>query len=102
VLVLGLAQDKDLEGLLKSLLGAVDRVLCTSVGGPLARTPEEIVVAARRLDLEAETAPSPRRALDRARVLAGEHGWVLVLGSLHLAGAVRPHLTSQPADPTTC
>jgi dihydrofolate synthase/folylpolyglutamate synthase len=102
VVVLGVAQDKDLGGILKRLQGAADRVLCTSVGGPLARTPEELVVAARRLDLEAETAPSPRRALERARVLAGEHGWVLVLGSLHLAGATRPHLTRHPADPTTC
>ena len=77
-------------------------MLCTSVGGSLARFPEEIVVAARALDLEAETASSPGRALERARDLAGEHGWVLVLGSLYLAGAVRPLLEREPSDPKRC
>jgi len=102
VVVLGMGVDKDLEGMLKSLRGAVDRVLCTSVGGSLARSPEEIVVAARALDLEAETAASPRRALERAQRLAGDHGWVLVLGSLYLAGVVRPLLREDPGHPTTC
>ena len=102
IAVLGVGIDKDLQGILKSLRGAVDRVLCTSVGGPLARTPEEIAVAARALDLEAETASSPRRALERARDQAGDHGWVLVLGSLYLAGVVRPLLERQPSDPKRC
>ncbi len=102
VAVLGMGVDKDLAGVLKSLRGEVDRVLCTSVGGSLARTPEEIAEAARGLDLEAETASSPGRALERARDLAGDHGWVLVLGSLYLAGAVRPGLEREPSDPKRC
>jgi dihydrofolate synthase/folylpolyglutamate synthase len=102
VAVVGMGVDKDLAGVLKSLQGEVDRVLCTSVGGSLARTPEEIVDAARALDLVAETASDPGRALERARDLAGDHGWVLVLGSLYLAGAVRPLLEREPSDPKRC
>lgn len=102
VAIVGMGVDKDLAGVLKSLQGEVDRVLCTSVGGSLARSPEEIAAAARALDLEAETASSPGRALERARDLAGDHGWVLVLGSLYLAGAVRPLLEREPSDPKRC
>ena len=97
VVVLGLAAEKDLGGILKTLVGRVDRVLCTSVGGALHRRPDQIEVAARESGLATETAVSPRVALDRALELASADGgrgggWVLVLGSLYLAGELRPHL----------
>ncbi len=100
VAILGMGRDKDLPGLLKRLQGGADRVLCTSVGGPLARSPEEIAEGARAAGLAAETAATPRMALERARELAGPDGWILVLGSLYLAGAVRPLL--EHASPTAC
>ncbi len=99
VAILGVGRDKDLPGLLKRLQGGADRVVCTSVGGPLARSPEEIAEAARSAGLAAETAATPRMALDRARELTPPHGWILVLGSLYLAGAVRPLLERAAADP---
>ena len=95
--VLGLGGDKDLEGILKALGGQVDRLVCTSVASELARTPESIASVARALDPAAETAASPRTALERALELTPRDGWVLILGSLYLAGALRPLLTSSPA-----
>jgi dihydrofolate synthase/folylpolyglutamate synthase len=92
VVVLGLAVEKDLPGILKTLCGGVDRVFCTSVGGPLHRAPEEIASEAAAAGLVAETAALPRVALDRALEVATGGGWVLALGSLYLAGELRPQL----------
>jgi dihydrofolate synthase/folylpolyglutamate synthase len=101
VVVLGAARNKDLVGMLKALRGPADRLVCTSLGGDLHFTGEEIAGVAAGLDLAAETAATPGDALDRACSLAaGGGGWVLVIGSLWLAGALRPTLTqSEVARP---
>lgn len=95
---LGVGGDKDLDGLLKTLRGRVDRVVCTSVGAGPARPQGQILQAAERLGLTAETAVSPRMALSRCLDACGGQGWALVTGSLHLIGAVAPHLPG----PTRC
>lgn len=99
VVVLGLAAEKDLAGILKTLSGEADRVFCTSVGGLLHRAPEEIESAAVAAGLVAENAALPRVALDRALEVAAAGGlWVLVIGSLYLAGELRPLLRSNRAS----
>ena len=100
--ILGLNADKDLPGVLKSLVGRVDRVLATSVGGALALPPEPIAEAARALGLAAETAATPGMALERARELVPPGGWIVVLGSLHLAGAIRPLIAPTTTHPAAC
>ena len=91
--VLGLAREKDLAGILKTLTGAVDRIHCTSVGTPLHRTPGEIRDRAVERGLVAETAATPPEALARALASAADGGgWVLAIGSLYLAGELRPLL----------
>lgn len=101
VVVLGMARDKDLPGILKALRFATDRVVCTSVGSALHYTPEEIAGQAASLGVVAETAATPRMALERAVSLAHRDtkhipGWVLVVGSLYLAGSLRPLLAHRP------
>ncbi|MDF1836318.1 MAG: bifunctional folylpolyglutamate synthase/dihydrofolate synthase [Planctomycetota bacterium] len=90
--VLGLGQDKDAPGILKALSGAVDRVHCTSVEGSLHRDPVELAHEAREFDLEAQVHDQPLEALEAAVQAAKPDGWVLVIGSLHLVGAVRSQL----------
>jgi folylpolyglutamate synthase/dihydropteroate synthase len=90
--ILGLAREKDLAGILKTLMPEVDRVLCTSVGTPLHRTPGQIRDQAVRRGLVAETAATPPEALARALAHAQSGGWVLAIGSLYLAGELRPLL----------
>ena len=92
IVVLGMAREKDLQGVLKTLVGEADSLVCTSVGGALHLAPEEIARAAADVELGAESATSPTDALHRALHLATSGGWVLILGSLYLAGAVRPRL----------
>ena len=88
--ILALGRDKDLDGMLKALAPAVDTVLCTSVGTELFRSPQEIAAVAESLGLAAETAVTPRAAFDRALELSAGGGWVLAIGSLYLAGELRP------------
>ena len=89
VVLLALGRDKDAAAILKALAGRVDRVLCTTVASGPLRDAETLAQAARMAGIAAETAPDPGRALARALDLTADEGWVLVLGSFYLAGAVR-------------
>jgi folylpolyglutamate synthase/dihydropteroate synthase len=106
--ILGMALEKDLGGILAALLkatgGQVDRVICTSVGGALHRTPEQIASAVGAAGLASETAADPRMALAQALASAASGGgWVLAIGSLYLAGQLRPHLEKlDKTDPAPC
>jgi len=89
VVVIGMGLEKDARGLLKALVGRVDRVLCTSVGEGPYRGADELAALAVELGLAARAVPDPAAALDEAVRVAGTGSWVLVTGSLHLVGAVR-------------
>lgn len=93
--VLALGKDKQVEAVLKALVGRVDRVLCTSSAtGPLLAA-EELARRAREQGLAAEAHPEPADALERALAAARERGgWVLVSGSFYTAGVLRPRLRS--------
>jgi len=91
--VFGAGKDKDLGGLLKILAERTDSLLCTTVGSSTAATPEDLARAAG--DTNIEVVESPRSALDRALELAPGDGWILITGSLHLAGALRPLLCAE-------
>jgi len=90
---LALGKDKDADGILKALEQRVDRLVCTTVAAGPLRDAETLAQTARTQGIVAETAADPGRALARALDLTSDDGWVLVLGSFYLAGALRP-LTS--------
>jgi dihydrofolate synthase/folylpolyglutamate synthase len=96
VVVFGTGKDKDVTGLLKVLGARVDRLICTSVGSQTAVPPGELVENAKRFVVGAQSASTPRSAFDQARALCSLGDWVLVTGSLHLIGAVRPLLRAAP------
>jgi len=108
-IVLGVGADKDAAGIAGALvaaLPAVDRFVCTAVGGEDVYLGASALAAVVRAlprvgaaGVAVETAADPAAALDVALAAArgggeggGEGGrsWVLVIGSLHLAGALRP------------
>jgi len=92
VVILALGRDKDAVAILKAIHGHADRLVCTTVAhGPL-RAVDTLVEEAQRAGFAAETAAEPRIALDKALRLARNDGWILVIGSFYLAGAVRPLL----------
>ena len=92
VVVLALGRDKDAVAILKTLHKRVDRLVCTTVAhGPL-RDLETLGREAHRAGFVAETAATPQVALAQAIHLARDDGWILVIGSFYLVGAVRPLL----------
>ena len=95
VVVLALGRDKDAPAILKTLRERADRLVCTTVASGPLRAVETLVEDAHRAGFVAETAADPSDALAKALQLAGDGGWLLVIGSFYLAGAVRPLLRSE-------
>jgi len=92
VAVVSVLEDKDAAGMLRTLLPHCERVVCTRNQNPRALPPATLASLCAQLDgppcdLESE----PRRALARARELAGAGGVVLATGSIYLvADLLRP------------
>ena len=89
VCVLGTGRDKDAAGLLKVLGDRVDTLICTSVGGAMAADPGTLAALAGP---GTPALATPSEALGLALERARGRTWVLVVGSLHLAGDLRPVL----------
>ena len=87
-LVLGVLDDKDAAGMLRTLLGRCERAWFTAPPGARALPPATLQSLARQLGFEEVACePSPWRALEQARGWAGERGGaVLVTGSVYLVG----------------
>ena len=97
--VLAAARDKDHGSILKALLGRVDRVHSTTVPSGIHLEAAALARMAAEAGLEVEEPCEARDALRRACArAAASGGWVLGIGSLYLAGALRGD-TGPPADP---
>ena len=88
VLLVAAMTDKDLAGILGPLVPHVASVVATTPAVARAADCVAVAAVARELGLHTDAEADPMRALERARVLAGPHGLVLVAGSLYLVGAV--------------
>jgi dihydrofolate synthase/folylpolyglutamate synthase len=89
VLVAGMLATKDTEGFLACFSGLVRHLFALPVAGENTRKPEEIVAAATRAGLAAETAASIEDAIKKIAALPLETPpRVLITGSLYLAGEV--------------
>ncbi|MDW5595628.1 cyanophycin synthetase [Conexibacter stalactiti] len=92
VAVLSVLDDKDAAEMLRALLPHCEQVVFTRNHSPRALPPATLASLAQQLggppsELEAD----PRRALERARELAGPGGVVLATGSIYLiADLLRP------------
>ena len=86
VLVISILSDKDPEAMLPALLERSTAAVLTQAANPRALPVDDLLEAAPRGSWELHAERDPRRALERARALAGPGGAVLVTGSLHLVG----------------
>jgi dihydrofolate synthase/folylpolyglutamate synthase len=89
--MLGLGRDKQAAEMLAVLKRRASIVICTrAAGGPPAYEPAELRDLAAAAGLAAEAIADPGAALARAEAATAPGGWILVTGSLHLVGEVRP------------
>jgi dihydrofolate synthase/folylpolyglutamate synthase len=85
-LVFGAMRDKAIAAMTEILFPLAERVIATQADNPRAATAEEIRQAAARTSTEIEAAPNVASALERARVLAGPRGVVVITGSIYIVG----------------
>ena len=88
VVLFGAMTGKLLPEMLGMLAPLADSFVLTRPDVRRAADPEEVAVLAREYQERVEVVADPAEALQRAAVLAGEHRYVLVAGSLYLAGAI--------------
>jgi dihydrofolate synthase/folylpolyglutamate synthase len=85
IAVVSILDDKDAAGMLAALMPACDALILTSSQNPRALPPPTLASLARQLaGPPVEIVREPRRALARARELAGPRGVVIATGSLYL------------------
>jgi dihydrofolate synthase/folylpolyglutamate synthase len=85
VAVVAILDDKDANGMLRSLLPICDRVVFTRASSPRSLPAGTLESLASRLGgPPSETVADPRRAVARARELAGPDGAVIATGSIYL------------------
>lgn len=89
VLVLGVSREKDLRGVLQPFLPLEPTLIATQAQSERARPAEEVLAVGVSLGLEGEHALRVSTAVERAQVLAGPDGLVLVTGSMYVAGEAR-------------
>jgi dihydrofolate synthase/folylpolyglutamate synthase len=99
VVLLALARDKDLEGVVGALASVTRRAVVCDVHGPRTAPPQALIAAFEGRGLPAEIEPAPLVALERAQALARAEGLpLLVTGSLHLVGTIASALALDVRD----
>ena len=85
VAAVSILEDKDAAAMLRILLGACAGAVFTASSNPRALSPGTLQSLARQLGHPvSEIEPDPRRALERARELAGPGGAAVATGSIYL------------------
>jgi dihydrofolate synthase/folylpolyglutamate synthase len=91
--VLSILDDKDAAGMLRELAPRLSAAVFTKAPNPRALPPATLADLAHKVaGISGEIEPDPRRALERARALAGARGTVLATGSIYLVA----ELLSEP------
>lgn len=89
VVIAGFSRDKNVEAMSRSLAAAADVVVAAQARHPRAMVAAELTEMLADHGGNAEAAPNPADALERARAAAGPGGVVLATGSLFLAAEIR-------------
>ncbi|MDZ7732508.1 MAG: cyanophycin synthetase [Acidimicrobiia bacterium] len=93
VAALGLLEGRDPAEMLDALeVAPDDLVVATRPPSPRAVEPDELARTARARGAVVDVVDDPVEAVEVARLTAGEHGLIVVTGSLYLTGAVRGEL----------
>jgi dihydrofolate synthase/folylpolyglutamate synthase len=87
--VISIFEDKDIEGMLAALLPSATRTIFTRNANPRAADPVRLAEVASRLGFHSEVVEPLAEAIEAGRRAAGEHGIVVVTGSLSTAGDAR-------------
>ena len=85
-LVFGAMRDKAIGEMAEILFPLAEHVVATHADNPRSATPQQIRAAAARVSADVEDAADVAVAMERARVIAGQDGLVVVTGSMYVVG----------------
>ncbi len=89
VLVFGISEDKQLDGMFQEILPRTSHLICTSADHPRAMDPEALLQRSGRDSRSSEAIPVVRDALEKAIEIAGNEKLVVVTGSIFVAASAR-------------
>ena len=78
---------------------AHDHIILAPIDNPRATSLEDLLAAARALDIPAHAAPHMAAALAEARAVTPKDGLIIATGSVYLVGDIRNLALHQGADP---
>lgn len=99
VMLIGMAADKDADGILEHLLPLADRVIAVTPAIPRGLPAGVLAERCRHLGFEAKETGSVNEGLDIAVAVAHADDLVVVCGSLFVVGEARARLTSRRFEP---
>ncbi len=99
VLIFGASADKDIPGMLRTLLPIADYLIVTRSDHPRSATPVELADIAASVGGGAEIAVNIRRALQRALTLLKPDTGILVTGSIFLVAEAREEWAEHNGQP---
>jgi dihydrofolate synthase/folylpolyglutamate synthase len=86
VIVIGVLEDKDIDGIAEAFAGVANEVVCAAPRSGRAMPIERMQTAFRRQGVEPGTASSIGEAMDTACAIAGRDGTVVLTGSFYTVG----------------
>lgn len=89
ILVFGISEDKQLNGMLSEILPRTSHLICTRADHPRALDPRELADQARPFGVSTEAIPDVGQALEKALSLVDDRQVVLVAGSIFVAASAR-------------
>jgi len=98
ILILGISQDKDFEGVGKSLCVLADEVIFTESHHTRSASANFLDAYLGHLCKRRKTRGSVSEAIEEACQSAGPDDLILVTGSLYLVGEARAHLLERPVN----
>ena len=89
ILVFGISEDKQLDGMYEEILPRTSHLICTSADHPRALDPEALRKKAEGYICTSEAVPNVGEALKKGLELAGSEKLVVVTGSIFVAASAR-------------
>jgi dihydrofolate synthase/folylpolyglutamate synthase len=94
--VFGAMRDKAIREISDILFPLADRVIATQADNPRAASPQEIAELGSHTQTEIIPAKSVLAALERARILSGSKGVIVITGSIYIVGEALGILARKP------
>jgi dihydrofolate synthase/folylpolyglutamate synthase len=96
IFIFGAMRDKAIREIANIIFPLADRVIAAQAENPRAASPQEIAELGAQAQTEILPAKSVHEALERARILAGNKGVIVITGSIYIVGEALGILARKP------